>query len=211
MPPRRYSREKRQAAVDETRARIVRATMELHNANGILATRFEDIAKRADVATATVYRHFPTLDHIVNACGALTMHTIQPPTVEDAPRLFAGAKSLPARVERLVREMASFYERSQKTWVAVLRDCDKLAQLRAFVDAHRAAIEAHVREALRPLGDGLEPRTIQVVCALVDYPTWQSLTDRNLQPDEITDELCRLVLSCVKRRTAHASSQHEKR
>ena len=205
MPPRRYSKEKRQAAVDETRARIVRATMELHNANGILATRFEDIAKRADVATATVYRHFPTLDHIVNACGALTMHTIQPPAAADAPRLFDGAKSLPVRVERLVREMASFYQRSQRTWVAVLRDCDKLAQLRAFVEAHRAAIEAHVREALQPVGDALDPRTFQVVCALVDYPTWQSLADRKLQPDEIIDELCRLVLSCVKRHIRSAN------
>jgi AcrR family transcriptional regulator len=211
MPPRRYSREKRQAAVDETRARIVRATMELHNANGVLATRFEDIAKRADVATATVYRHFPTLDHIVNACGALTMHTIQPPTAADAPRLFAGAKSLPARVERLVREMATFYQRSQQTWVAVLRDCDKLAQLRAFIDAHRAAIEAHVREALQPVGDALEPRTFQVVCALVDYPIWRSLIDRNLQPDDIIDELCRLVLSCVKRRVQQVSSTDTKR
>ena len=205
MPPRRYSNEKRQAAVDETRARIVRATMELHNANGILATRFEDIARRADVATATVYRHFPTLDDIVNACGALTVHTIQPPMAADAPRLFAGARSLPARVERLVREMASFYQRSQRTWVVVLRDCEKLEQLRHFIAAHRDSIEAHVREALQPILDELDPSTIQVVCALVDYPTWQSLTDRHLQPSEIIDELCRLVLSCVKRRAAKVS------
>jgi AcrR family transcriptional regulator len=205
MPPRRYRREKRQAAVDETRARIVRATMDLHHANGILATSFEDIAKRADVATATVYRHFPTLNHIVDACGALTMHTIQPPTAADAPKLFAGAKSLPARVERLVREMASFYGRSQRSWVTVLRDCDRLSQLRGFIDAHRAAIEAHVREALEPIRDDLEPRAVQVVCALVDYPTWQSLVDRGLQGDEVIDELCRLVLSCVKRRVSKVS------
>ena len=205
MPPRRYSREKRQAAVDETRAKIVRATMELHNANGILATSFEDIAKRADVATATVYRHFPTLDHIVNACGALTMHTIQPPMAADAPRLFAGARSLSERVDRLVREMATFYGRSQRTWWAVYRDCDKIEPLRHFIDGHRASIEAHVREALQPIIEDTEPRTIQVVCALVDYPTCQSLADRGLQPDEVIDELCRLVLSCVKRRVSKVS------
>ena len=101
--------------------------------------------------------------------------------------------------------MASIYQRSQQTWVAVLPDSDKLAQHRAFIDAQLAAIDAHLREALRPLDDGLEPRTIQVVCALVDYPTWQCLTDRNLQPDEIIDELCRLVLSCVKRRIQKVS------
>ena len=205
MPPRRYSREKRQVAVDEMRAKIVRATMELHHANGILATSFQDIARRADVATATVYRHFPTLDHIVNACGALTMHTIQPPAAADAPRLFAGAKSLPARVDRLVRELVSFYQRAQPSWVVVLRDCGKLPQLRGFIDAHRAAVEAHVREALRPIHDELEPRTIQTVCALVDYPIWQSLVDRGWQPDGVIDELCRLVLCCVKRRAEKPS------
>jgi AcrR family transcriptional regulator len=205
MPPRRYSREKRQAAVDETRARIVRATMELHHANGIVATSFEDIAKRADVATATVYRHFPTLDQLVGACGALTRQTIVPPEPQDAPRLFAGAKSLPARVERLAREMAAFYERSQRSWVVVLRDCHQLQPLRDVIAGHRAMLETYVREALTPIGDHLDARTVHVLCALVDYPLWQSLADRQLRLEEIIDELCRLVLSCVKRRTTQVS------
>jgi AcrR family transcriptional regulator len=206
MPPRRYSRERRQAAVDETRARIVRATMELHHANGILATSFEDIAKRADVATATVYRHFPTLEQLVGACGALTRQTIVPPEPHDAPRLFAGAKSLATRVKRLVREWASFYERSHRSWAVVLRDCHRLGQLQDVVAGHRATIETYVREALRPVADDLDPRAIQVIGALVDYPTWQSLTDRGLQPNEIVDELCRLVLSCAKRHASKVTS-----
>jgi AcrR family transcriptional regulator len=204
--PRRYNRDKREAAVDETRRRIVRATMELHHANGILATSFEDIAKRADVATATVYRHFPTLNQLVGACGALTHQTIRPPEPQDAPKLFADAKSLPARVARLVREMGSFYERSHGSWVVVLRDCHQIEPLRHFIDGHRAMLDIYVREALRPAADDLEPRALAVVCALLDYPTWQSLTDRNLKPDEIVDELCRLVLSCVKRRATKLSS-----
>jgi hypothetical protein len=152
-----------------------------------------------------VYRHFPSLDHLVGACGALTMQTIQPPAPQDAARLFAGARTLPARVERLVREMASFYGRSQRTWVTVLRDCHRVEPLREFIAAHRAAVEAHVREALRPV-EGLDERAVQVACALVDYPTWQSLADRGLRGDEVVDEMCRLVLSCVKRRATRVSS-----
>jgi hypothetical protein len=104
--------------------------------------------------------------------------------------------------------MAAFYGRSQRTWWAVLRDCDKVEQLRHFIEAHRASIEAHVREALQPIIEDTEPRTIQVACALVDYPTWQSLVDRGLQPDDVIDELCRLVLSCVKRRVSKVSSSN---
>ena len=87
----------------------------------------------------------------------------------------------------------------------MLRDCEQLEPLRHVIDGHRSMLDTYVREALRPVADDLVPRTMQVVCALLDYPTWQSLVDRNLDPDEIVDELCRLVLSCVKRRATKVS------
>ena len=43
--------------------------MHLHLEQGIVATTWEDIARRADVATATVYRHYPTLDELVGAAA----------------------------------------------------------------------------------------------------------------------------------------------
>lgn len=89
--------------------------------------------------------------------------------------------------------------------MTVLRECHQLERLQEFVDAHRVAIETYVREALRPVADGLEPGAIQVVCALVDYPIWQSLADRGFQRDEIVNELCRLVLYYAKRRVTKVS------
>jgi AcrR family transcriptional regulator len=50
--------EKLRAAVADTRGRIVEATLALHSEKGMFDTSWKDIAKRADVSVATVYKHF---------------------------------------------------------------------------------------------------------------------------------------------------------
>jgi len=65
--PRKYHQEKRSATAEETRQRIVDATVALHAEKGIVATSVKDIAARADVGVGTVYHHFPTYDDVVRA------------------------------------------------------------------------------------------------------------------------------------------------
>src|SRR5919112_4277319 len=103
--------DKRRAAVEETRQRILQATLALHSEKGIFGTSWQDIARRADVSVNTVYKHFPSLDELVPACGELMYDITRPPSLEDAPRIFAGAQSLEERLERLVSELFDFYER----------------------------------------------------------------------------------------------------
>src|SRR5438067_11979435 len=67
MAPRAYRMTRRAAANAETRRRIVDAAITLHAEKGVLGTSWPDIAKRADVALGTVYRHFPSLDQLVPA------------------------------------------------------------------------------------------------------------------------------------------------
>src|SRR6185436_3382288 len=124
MPPRRYNMDARQIAKDALRRRIVDATMALHLEKGVVATSFEDIARKADVAVATVYRHFPTLHELVDGCGARVMEVIRPPAPDGAPLLFDGAASLPERVRRLACEFVAFYGRAEKAFVVALRDAD---------------------------------------------------------------------------------------
>jgi AcrR family transcriptional regulator len=45
--------DKRKAAVEETRQRILEATFALHAEKGIFGTSWQDIAKRADVSVVT--------------------------------------------------------------------------------------------------------------------------------------------------------------
>ncbi|UCF76781.1 MAG: TetR/AcrR family transcriptional regulator [Betaproteobacteria bacterium] len=61
----------KQRAEDQarTRQRIVDATVELHQARGIAATSVADVAARAGVGKATVYRHFPDEAALLGACS----------------------------------------------------------------------------------------------------------------------------------------------
>jgi AcrR family transcriptional regulator len=71
LGPRSYRMNRRRADVEETRRRITEATLALHAEKGIFGTSWRDIARRADVSVATVYKHFPTLEELVPACGEL--------------------------------------------------------------------------------------------------------------------------------------------
>jgi AcrR family transcriptional regulator len=175
------------------RRRIVDATLALHLEKGVVATSFEDIARRADVAIATVYRHFPTLHELVDGCGARVMEVIRPPVAEGAPLLFDGATSPGDRVRRLVAEFVAFHGRAEKAFVVALRDADQVPALRHFMDVQRATLEAFVREALRHAS--APERTHRVVAALLDFATWKAMSDRGLGPAEVEDVLVKLV-SC---------------
>ncbi|MCU1365599.1 MAG: hypothetical protein JWN39_1238, partial [Ilumatobacteraceae bacterium] len=70
----------RAEAVGKSRAAIVAAARELHAERGLVATSWDDIAERAGVSTATVYRHFPSLAELVPACAQTVFALIQPLT-----------------------------------------------------------------------------------------------------------------------------------
>ena len=196
MPPRRYNKIKRDQSMEETRRRILQATYELHHRDGITATRFEDIAKRADVSLATVYRHFPSLTQLVDGCGALTMSVIRPPRQDMVEQLFEGARSLADRIERLVREYGAFYRRAERTFLVMQRDIETLPTLQQIVAGHRATIQVYVRQALSPIDPS--PHLLQVAAGLIDFGTWKSLLDAGVSPDEIPAVLARLLLSATK-------------
>ena len=59
---RKYELKKRAERQDETRQRIVEATVALHEELGPAQTSISKIAERAGVRRSTVYRHFPDED-----------------------------------------------------------------------------------------------------------------------------------------------------
>ena len=66
-----YQLKHRAERQDETRQRIVEATIELHQTIGPAATTVSDIAERAQVGRVTVYRHFPDEPTLARACSGL--------------------------------------------------------------------------------------------------------------------------------------------
>lgn len=192
MAPRKYDMNKRRTAVEETRRRIVEATLALHLEKGVFGTSWRDIAQRADVSVGTVYKHFPSLDELVPACGELVFAITRPPSLEDAPQIFAGARTLEERLRRLISELFDFYERG-----ASYIDTDfQERQLPAVQEweAHmRATIEGLTREALLPVGP--DERTVHAVSTLTDFSVFKSFMERDI-PQKQAEEIMNEILLC---------------
>ena len=203
MAPRRYRSEKRGAAVEDTRRRIIEATLALHTEQGILATSFEDIARRADVAVATVYRHYPALEDLVQACGQLIYTQLRPPEAADAPALFAGVEPLAERVARLVHEWFALYERGSAVLETVQREKHLLDKVRAFDQMLRQSRAAYVQEALRPISP--DPETVQVVGALTDFLMYRSLQVQGASGEVAENIVRRLILSWLEKASAFSN------
>jgi AcrR family transcriptional regulator len=192
LTPRKYTMDKRKAAVEETRRRILEATLALHSEKGILGTSWQDIARRADVSVGTVYKHFPSLDELVPACGELMYAITRPPSLDDAPEIFAGAGSLEERLDRLVSELFDFYERGAPYIETDFQE-RQLPAVQEWEAHVRATIAGLAREALQPVEPDEE--TVQAVSALLDFSTFKSFKDREI-PKEGAAKTINEVLLC---------------
>lgn len=192
MTPRKYSMERRRAAVEETRRRIVEATLALHTEKGMFDTSWRDIAERADVSVATVYKHFPTLDELVPACGALIMSITDPPSLEDAPRIFGGARTLEERLGRLVSVLYDFYDRGEP-YIEVGAKERELEAVREWEAGMRVVREGLAREAIRSVRPDEE--TVRAVAALLDFPVFKSFRRGGITRAE-AEEMMKGMLLC---------------
>jgi len=186
--------DRRRAAVEETRRRILDATLALHSEKGILGTSWQDIARRADVSVGTVYKHFPSLDELVPACGELMYAITRPPSLEDAPEIFAGARSLEERLGRLISELFDFYERGAPYIETDFQE-RRLPMVREWEAHMRATIAGLAREALQPVGPGEE--TVGAVSALLDFSTFKSFMDRGIHKEQAAKTMNEVLLCWI--------------
>jgi len=191
MGNRRYEMGKRAEAVDHTRRRILQATMAVHDEQGIVAGRWPDIAERAGVSLATVYRHFRTLDELVTACGELTMEIVDPPTPDSAADVLLGACSRQERIARFVGHTFAFYERAGRVVDNVRRDRQSLHVLQHVHEQLEAGLQALAEQALRPLG--ATSGDLQLARALTDVRVWEAMRERGSSPTATVETACRML------------------
>ncbi len=173
---------RRASAAAQTRQRIVDATLALHGEQGIAATSYDDIAARAGVGVGTVYRHFPSLDELIPACGAVTMERIAPPDPAAASSRFERLDTPAARVHRLVAEAFALYERGAPQLRAIRREPDVHPDVAAAGHAIEASLDALIAAALEPAS--VTPADRAVIRAMIDLGTWQAMRDQGLGPAE---------------------------
>jgi len=199
MSPRKYEMSRRGAAMEQTRARIVAATVAAHRELGIGATSWDEIARRAGVGVGTVYRHFPALDQLLPACGEVVARTLALPA---ASHLFAGASSARERIERLVAGVFGAYERGAPFIDNIRRERGQLPQLEDYHQQIEDTLDALVGEALRPLAPS--PVASDIVRALIDLPTWRAFTDRGFTTEQAIEIVSGLI-ECSLRAHSPAS------
>ena len=171
--PRKYELRRRAERQAETRRRIVEATVALHEARGPARTTVSDIAARAGVERATVYRHFPDERALLAAC---TGHYVAlNPRPDPAP--WAEIADPEARFRTGLAEVYAHHRRTERMADRAERDLPDLPVLREVL-APEFASWARVRDALAAGWPGPEERRALVVAAVghaVAFSTWRSL------------------------------------
>ena len=173
--------QQRSAAVEETRQRIVDTTVQLHNEKGVSGTSMQDIADRAEVALATVYRHFPSLDDLIPACGGRNMELNPLPT----DSVFAEFDTGGERVAALVGALFAHYERGLRPYEVGLAESATLpvmARLMAEVAAHVKGLVSAATSPFKPEGQRLS-----LAVGLCDFRVWRSLTLAGLSTDDAAE------------------------
>lgn len=160
---RKYEQRQRAEQVEETRRRIVEATVGLHLTRGPAATPIAEVARRAGVQRRTVYNHFPDDASLFAACSAhwRAQHPAPDPSQWQD-------------VRRGLRELYAWYRETEPMTANVLRDAELVPALRRVIEPGLGANRATVQKALaRPYG---RSRRVEAAIRVVtDFHVWRSL------------------------------------
>lgn len=182
---------KRAEQVDETRQRIVEATVRLHGTVGPAGTTIAGIADEARVTRLTVYRHFADEEALFVACSA-HWRSRQPLPDPDAWALIEEPEE---RLRAGLADLYHYYRVGQAMLLRVYRDRAAMPeQARQGLDAER---RQHRDVLLKPfVATGARRRRLRAVLGhATSYWTWRSLcVDGRLSDREAIDAMTTLAL-----------------
>jgi AcrR family transcriptional regulator len=187
-----YRMRRRAELEEQTRRRITESTVALHKELGPARTSISAIAERAGVRRSTVYRHFPDEETLFAACSSHFRTANPPPDT----RAWATIEEPAARTETALRELYTFYGRTQEMYRSVLRDepLVPIVQhlLRDFYGYLRTSQDVLI--AGRGLRGHAATRTRAAIGHALAFPTWHSLTqEQGLDDGDAVALMCLLV------------------
>jgi AcrR family transcriptional regulator len=194
---RKYELRARAKQQEETRQRIVQATVALHEEVGPAHSTVAEIARRAGVSRLTVYNHFPQEQELFAACqrSFLTEH----PLPDYAPALALDDPH--DRLQAVLRELYQSYRAREPMTSKVLRDRSSLPALDQLMQRTMDAQEAHLTEVLAtPFhARGKKAQRLHAVIRLaLDFSTWQRLKNEGLG-DPTAAALMADLVACTTR------------
>jgi AcrR family transcriptional regulator len=196
LDPRKYELKKRAERQDETRQRIVEATVALHEELGPAQTSISAIAERAGVGRPTVYRHFPDERSLFTACTTHYNALHQPPDPTGWRRIADPEE----RMRSGLLEVYRWYRDTERMMTVAARDLAQLPVLAEVLEPQRAWLS----EAHAILTDGWPAPFADTLRAVVGhalaFATWRSLArDFGLPDETVADLMTALVVSAARR------------
>ena len=179
---RKYELKSRAAAQQQTRERIVAATVELHNEVGPALTTIAEVARRAGVQRLTVYNHFPDEAELFGACQAHWMQRHPLPDV--AAALAAGDPA--ERIRLVLRAQYGWYRETEPMAEKVQRDRGAVDALDALM---RRTADARLDQLAGTLAAGSHRGTSSraLIRLALDFWTWRRLVREGLDDDAAAD------------------------
>jgi AcrR family transcriptional regulator len=185
---RKYELKARAEGQEDTRRRIVQATMELHQEVGPARTTIAEIARRAGVNRVTVYNHFPEESELVAACQRHYLSLHPPPDLADELAIEDPAQ----RVRAVLRSLYRSYREREPMAVKILRDRSAVPALDELLAHTMDPAQAGLIDAVAAsLGRGRRKRAL--VALALDFWTWHRLTSEGLSDNEAADLMAQLL------------------
>jgi AcrR family transcriptional regulator len=191
---RKYELKRRAEQQEETRQRIVEATVALHTSIGPARTTISAIAERAGVERLTVYRHFPDERSLFAACSA-HYRAINP--LPD-PTLWSGDADPDARLRTALAEVYAYYRRIEQSWVNILRDVQVLPVMQEMLPDQVAHWERMGDVLMEGWGQGYGDSKLlrAAIGHALDFQTWRSLVRQQRLDDERAISLMVAMVRC---------------
>jgi AcrR family transcriptional regulator len=121
----------------------------------------------------TVYRHFRSLGDLIPACTLSFIDSVAPMTEAEALTAFAELAGPIDKLDKLIREDCSCYERGQEWFRVVIRERDVIPELDEMASSAEATLATLVAAALD--GTPAPPELHFALRAVIDFPFWRAL------------------------------------
>jgi AcrR family transcriptional regulator len=191
---RRYQLRARAQGMDQTRARITSAAIELHGTIGPVATTMSSVAELAGVTRATLYRHFPNEAALFAACSAEWRSAHPSPD----PSEWAEIPNPRDRLMVALPSLYGWYRESEGMRANLLRDVGVLPPaIRDGITAYPSSI-ADALNAGWPRKSRLRRAAIGHA---VDFHTWRSLAHQGLTDTDAATLMTTLIVNLTDQRS----------
>jgi AcrR family transcriptional regulator len=192
---RKYDMKRRARRQEETRRRIVEATVELHKTVGMARTTISAIAEKAGVQRLTVYRHFPDERALFSACSGHWRAANPPPD----PASWTQVADPEERLRVALSEVYAYHRRTEPMAANVIRDAQVHPLTREMAEPSFRHWE-RMRYVLAT-GWGVEDELLGLLLAALghalDFQTWRSLARQQGLDDEQAIELMVGMVRCL--------------